>query len=72
MGGKSNRVKLWGADAYVLQTHPPDGEHKSWWRRLSEALGTLSPYFVSTSRLMTRAVDAATARIAAAKAQRSL
>ena len=31
------RVKLWRADAYVAQTHPPDGETKNWWRRLNNS-----------------------------------
>ena len=28
------RVKLWRSDAYLAQTHPPDGESKDWWQRL--------------------------------------
>jgi len=49
------RVMLRRADAYVLQTHPPDGEQGNWWRRLNEALGTLSPDFVNTSLLQLQA-----------------
>jgi hypothetical protein len=45
------RVALWRADAYALQTHPPDGEHENWWRRLNEALGTVSSDFVNSSLL---------------------
>jgi len=49
------RVALWRADAYVAQTHPPDGEHENWWRRLNEALGTVSSDFVNTSLLQLQA-----------------
>jgi hypothetical protein len=46
---------LWRADAYAAQTHPPDGEHENWWRRLNEALGTVSSDFVNTSLLQLQA-----------------
>ncbi len=49
------RVALWRADAYVAQTHPPDGEHENWWRRLNEALGTVSSDFVNASLLQIQA-----------------
>ena len=49
------RVKLWRPDAYALQTHPPDGEHDNWWRRLNEALGTVSSDFVNSSLLQLQA-----------------
>jgi hypothetical protein len=49
------RVKLWRADAFVAQTHPPDGETKNWWRRLNNALGTTSSDFVNASLLQIQA-----------------
>jgi hypothetical protein len=49
------RVKLWRADAYVAQTHPPDGESNNWWRRLNQALGTVSSDFVNASLLQIQA-----------------
>jgi hypothetical protein len=49
------RVKLWRADAYVAQTHPPDGESKNWWHRLNKALGTTSSDFVNASLLQLQA-----------------
>jgi hypothetical protein len=45
------RVKLLRPDAYVAQTHPPDGESADWWRRLNKALGTTSNDFVNASLL---------------------
>jgi hypothetical protein len=49
------RVKLLRADAFVAQTHPPDGESKNWWQRLNEALGTTSSDFVHASLLQLQA-----------------
>jgi hypothetical protein len=49
------RVKLWRADAYVAQTHPPDGESTDWWQRLNKALGTTSSDFVNASLLQLQA-----------------
>jgi hypothetical protein len=49
------RVKIWRADAYVAQTHPPDGESKNWWQRLNKALGTRSSDFVNASLLQLQA-----------------
>ena len=49
------RVKLRRPDAYVSQTYPPDGESKSWWRRLKKALGTTSSDFVNASLLQIQA-----------------
>jgi hypothetical protein len=49
------RVKLLRADAYVAQTHPPDGESKNWWQRLNKALGTTSSDFVNASLLQLQA-----------------
>lgn len=49
------RVRLARADAYSLQTHPPDGEHETWWERLSNALGTMSSDFVSASLMQLQA-----------------
>ncbi len=49
------RVKLWRADAFVAQTHPPDGESKNWWTRLKKALGTTSSDFVNASLLQLQA-----------------
>ena len=49
------RVKLWRADAYVAQTHPPDGESTDWWQRLNKALGTTSSDFVNGSLLQLQA-----------------
>ena len=49
------RVKLWRADAYVAQAHPPDGESKNWWQRLNTALGTVSSDFVNASLLQIQA-----------------
>jgi hypothetical protein len=49
------RVKLWRADAFVAQTHPPDGESKNWWQRLNKALGTTSSDFVNASLLQLQA-----------------
>ncbi len=49
------RVKLWRADAYLAQTHPPDGESTDWWQRLNKALGTTSSDFVNASLLQLQA-----------------
>ena len=49
------RVKLLRPDAYAAQTHPPDGENKDWWRRMSKALGTTSSDFVNASLLQLQA-----------------
>jgi len=49
------RVKLLRPDAYVSQTHPPDGENKDWWQRLNKALGTKSGDFVNASLLQLQA-----------------
>ena len=49
------RVKLTRADAYVAATCPPDGETENWWRRLNEALGTMSSDFVDASLLQLQA-----------------
>ena len=49
------RVKLTRADAFVAATCPPDGETENWWRRLNEALGTMSSDFVNASRLQLQA-----------------
>jgi len=49
------RVKLLRADAFVAQTHPPDGESKNWWQRLNNALGTTSSDFVNASLLQIQA-----------------
>jgi hypothetical protein len=49
------RVKLWRPDAFVAQTHPPDGETKNWWRRLNNAFGTTSSDFVNASLLQIQA-----------------
>jgi hypothetical protein len=48
------RVKLLRQDAYVAQTHPPDGD-KDWWQRLNKALGTTSSDFVNASLLQLQA-----------------
>ena len=39
----------------MSQTYPPDGESKSWWRRLNKALGTTSSDFVNASLLQIQA-----------------
>ena len=49
------RVKLLQANAYAAQTRPPDGDSNDWWRRLNEALGTVSPDFVNASLLQLQA-----------------
>jgi hypothetical protein len=49
------RVKLTRPDAYVSATYPPDGETENWWRRLNEALGTMSSDFVNASLLQLQA-----------------
>jgi hypothetical protein len=49
------RVKLTRADAFVAATYPPDGETENWWRRLNEALGTMSSDFVNASLLQLQA-----------------
>jgi hypothetical protein len=49
------RVKLLRADAFVAQTHPPDGESENWWQRLNKALGTISSDFVNASLLQVQA-----------------
>jgi hypothetical protein len=49
------RVRLSRPDAYVAQTHPPDGDGKNWWRRLNKALGTMSSDFVNASLLQIQA-----------------
>src|SRR5271154_3151004 len=49
------RVKLTRADAYVAATEPPDGETEDWWRRLNQALGTMSSDFVNASLLQLQA-----------------
>jgi hypothetical protein len=49
------RVRLGRSDAYVAQTHPPDGDSKNWWQRLKNALGTTSSDFVSASLLQVQA-----------------
>jgi hypothetical protein len=49
------RVKLLRPDAYVSQTHPPDGESKNWCQRLNKALGTTSSDFVNASLLQLQA-----------------
>jgi hypothetical protein len=49
------RVKLLRPDAYVAQTHPPDGDSKDWWQRLNKALGTTSSDFVNASLLQLQA-----------------
>ena len=49
------RVALWRPDAFVAQTHPPDGETKNWWERLNKALGTTSSDFVNASLLQLQA-----------------
>jgi hypothetical protein len=49
------RVKLLRPDAYVAQTHPPDGESENWWERLNKALGTTSSDFVNASLLQLQA-----------------
>jgi hypothetical protein len=49
------RVKLLRPDAYVSQTHPPDGESNAWWQRLNKALGTTSSDFVNASLLQLQA-----------------
>src|SRR6478672_679632 len=49
------RVKLLRQDAYVAQTHPPDGDSKDWWQRLNRALGTTSSDFVNASLLQLQA-----------------
>jgi hypothetical protein len=43
------RVKVFGADGKIVKVHPPDGDHKGWWLRLNEALGTTSSDFVNAS-----------------------
>jgi hypothetical protein len=43
------RIKVFGADGKVAKVHPPDGEHRNWWRRLKTALGTTSSDFVNAS-----------------------
>jgi hypothetical protein len=43
------RVKVWGADGKLAKVHPPDGEAENWWRRLNNALGTMSSDFVNSS-----------------------
>jgi hypothetical protein len=48
-------VKLTRPDAYVSATYPPDGETENWWRRLKEALGTMSSDFVNASLLQIQA-----------------
>ena len=49
------RVKLLRPDAYVSQTHPPDGESKNWCQRLNNTLGTRSNDFVNASLLQLQA-----------------
>jgi hypothetical protein len=49
------RVKLLRADAFVAQTHPPDGESENWSQRLNKALGTISTDFVNASLLQVQA-----------------
>ena len=49
------RVKLARANAFVAATYPPDGETENWWRRLNEALGTMSSDFVNASLLQLQA-----------------
>jgi len=49
------RVKLTRADAFAAATCPPDGETENWWRRLNEALGTMSSDFVNASLLQLQA-----------------
>ena len=49
------RVKLTRADAFVAATYPPDGDTENWWRRLNEALGTMSSDFVNASLLQLQA-----------------
>ena len=49
------RVRLGRPDAYVPQTHPPDGDSENWWQRLKNALGTTSSDFVSASLLQVQA-----------------
>jgi hypothetical protein len=49
------RVKLTRADAYIAATCAPDGEAENWWRRLNEALGTMSSDFVDASLLQIQA-----------------
>ena len=43
------RVKVWRADGKLAKVHPPDGEAENWWRRLNNALGTMSSDFVNAS-----------------------
>jgi hypothetical protein len=43
------RVKIYGADGKLARVHPPDGEAKLWWQRLTKALGTTSSDFVNAS-----------------------
>jgi hypothetical protein len=47
--------RLGRPDAYVAQTHPPDGDSENWWQRLKNALGTTSSDFVSASLLQVQA-----------------
>ena len=43
------RVKIYRADGKLARVHPPDGQGKNWWQRLSKALGTTSSDFVNAS-----------------------
>ena len=43
------RVRVFRADGKIAKVHPPDGEGELWWRRLNEALGTISGDFVNAS-----------------------
>jgi hypothetical protein len=49
------RVKLTRADAFEAATYPPDGETENWWRRLNQALGTVSSDFTNASLLQLQA-----------------
>ena len=51
------RVKVWGADGKLARAHPPDGEGKNWWRRLKNALGTMSSDFVNASLFQIQAAS---------------
>ena len=49
------RVKLRRVSASPAKAYPPDGESKSWWKRLKKALGTTSSDFVNVTLIQLQA-----------------
>ena len=49
------RVRLQRIDCNLSKSHPPEGHHQDWWRRLKATMGTTSSDFVNATLLQLQA-----------------